>query len=73
MPVSVDRAGRLRLHVPRHACWTGTIVVYQPARYMLPNYDPYYSIYWGELFVYGDPVLIERLTGIRPIAAGSNQ
>ncbi len=67
-PVTRDRAGRLRVNVPHHPCWHGTVAVFRGPQQMYGNYDPHCSVFWGDLFVYGDPVLIERLTGIRPAA-----
>jgi hypothetical protein len=71
LPLTCDRAARVRINVPQHPCWIGTVAVYTTAAQMAPNYDPTCSVFWGEMFVYGDPALVELLTGIRPLALAS--
>jgi hypothetical protein len=55
-----------RMNNPSHPFWIGTVAIYGDARMMLINYNPSCSVVWGTLFVYGDPDLIEKLTGRRP-------
>jgi hypothetical protein len=55
-----------RLNNPRHQFWNGTVAIYTLAHQMWGNYDPACSLVWGDLFVYGDPDVIEMLTGRRP-------
>ena len=65
-PVTRNRAGRVRINAPLHPCWINTVAVYFPVGQMMTNYDPQCSVIWGNMFVYGDPALIELLTGLRP-------
>jgi hypothetical protein len=44
----------------------GVVACYAPRDRMGYNYDPAASVLWGDVFVWGDPSLIERLTGLRP-------
>jgi hypothetical protein len=56
-----------RLNNPSHPFWIGTVAIYSDMQSLLEaNYDPACSIVWGRRFVYGDPNLIEKLTGRRP-------
>jgi hypothetical protein len=55
-----------RLHNPSHPSWIGTVAIYGDGERMVLNYDPNCSVHWGSLFIYGDPQLIEKLTGHRP-------
>jgi hypothetical protein len=66
--VTRERARCVHVNDPDHVCWVGTVAIYYPAHTMVDNYDPQCSVYWGNLFVYGDPAIIEQLTGIRPEA-----
>jgi hypothetical protein len=66
MPLTRERVGNLRINDPTHPCWAGTVELCDPWRTMMANYDPACSLVWGELFVYGDPHLISRLTGRSP-------
>ena len=56
-----------RMNNPRHPFWIGTVAIYDSAHAMVEgnNYDPACSVVWGSRFVYGDPNLIEILTGHR--------
>jgi hypothetical protein len=55
-----------RMNNPSHRFWIGTVAIYADGPNMLCNYDPTCSVVWGTLLVYGDPALIEKLTGRRP-------
>jgi hypothetical protein len=55
-----------RLNNPSHPSWVGTVAIYRNGESMLHNYDPDCSVFWGSHFIYGDPKLIEKLTGHRP-------
>ncbi len=62
LPVTTARCQRLYLH-PSCPGWAGTVSVYANWRLLIADaYDPEHSAIWGELFVYGDPSLIEMLT-----------
>jgi hypothetical protein len=63
--VTRERASYVRMNDPDHVCWVGTVAVYYPAHQMVDNYDAQHSVFWGNLFVYGDPAIIEQLTGLR--------
>jgi hypothetical protein len=63
-PVTWERANGIRFHDgPRHPCWQDTAIVYSGWRDFLAGADPTASLVWGELFVYGDRRVIEKLTG----------
>jgi hypothetical protein len=62
-PVTWERANSIRVNHPNNPCWHGTIVVYTCGRQLSMNADPSMSMVWGELFLYGDPRVIEKLTG----------
>ena len=40
--------------------WLGVVAVYHPW-----NFDSDLATPWGKLFVYGDPAMIEKLTGLK--------
>src|SRR5947209_3967039 len=58
LPLAPERARLLRLD-PTHPCWAGTVSIRDDWRTQMPNYDPACSAVWGELFVFGDPVLVK--------------
>ncbi len=62
LPVTVARCQRLYLGSDRPT-WAATVAVYADWRRLISCYDPERSAIWGELFVYGDPLLIEKLIG----------
>jgi hypothetical protein len=64
-PVSLYRANLIRFGDPQHYCWYRLAAVTWPARSNLGNYDPDYSVIWGDMLVYGDPVILQKLTGQR--------
>jgi len=56
-----------RINNPSHPFWIGTVAIYRNGQQRMSyNYDPACSVVWGTLFVYGDPDLIEKLSGHRP-------
>lgn len=68
-PLSWHRAARTVLD-PKHPSMAGTVAVYYKRPGMVEcNYDPSCSAVWGELFVFGDPRLIHKLTGVLPEGA----
>jgi hypothetical protein len=62
-PLTQKRCAEARLD-PRYSGWRGTIAVYPNWQTMMPMYDPMCSAVWGELFLYGDPRLIAKVTGM---------
>ena len=62
-PVTWEHTNGIRVNDAKHSCWHETIVIYSSGAQLLMNSDPSVSMVWGELFVYGDPRLIEKLTG----------
>jgi hypothetical protein len=62
-PLTCQRANFVRFNAPDHPCWIGTVALCYPWRNNMANYDPECSAVWGEMFVYGDPEIIRRLTG----------
>jgi hypothetical protein len=64
LPLTWERAAGTPLH-PDHPCLVWTVAVYyDPNRQWADaNYVPAYSAIWGDLFIFGDPRLIEKLTG----------
>jgi hypothetical protein len=64
MPLTWERAAGTSLHA-NHPCLVCTVAVYyDPNRlWANANYVPAYSAIWGDLFIFGDPRLIEKLTG----------
>jgi hypothetical protein len=63
-PLAFERVNSLYLGMPHHACWKGIVAVYAERSWTFA-----YSISgvaratpWGELFVIGDPVLVQKLT-----------
>jgi hypothetical protein len=65
-PLTAVRANLVRFNCPEHPCWVGTIAISRPWQHNISNYDPEYSVVWGDMFVYGDPEIIRRLTGRSP-------
>jgi hypothetical protein len=63
-PVTWERANGIRFNDgPHHPCWQDTVIVYSGWRGFAAGADPFVSLVWGELFVYGDRRVIEKLTG----------
>jgi hypothetical protein len=65
-PLTHERAGSMGLREPNHRCWLGTVAVYRNWRKMHVERDTAYSALWGDLLVYGDPDLVERLSKATP-------
>jgi hypothetical protein len=63
-PLTRERAAQLRLNDFRGHRWIGTATIYTGWESMMPNFDPACSAVWGNLFIYGDPDVIRRLTGL---------
>jgi len=62
-PLSLERANLLRFGSREESDqgrthWLGVVAVYQTW-----NFDSDLVVPWGKVFVYGDPPLIEKLTG----------
>jgi hypothetical protein len=65
LPLTWERAARLSAcRMPEHPDWIGTVAVYRTT-VGSPTFDGYTdrSVTWGSFLLYGDPSLIERLTG----------
>jgi len=63
VPLSLERANLLRFGSREESDqgrthWLGVVAVYQTW-----NFDSDLVVPWGKVFVYGDPPLIEKLTG----------
>ena len=71
VPISWERASWTYLD-PRNPRLVGSVAVYYDPNRTLArdNYLPGLSAVWGDLFVVGDPHLIEKLTGTLPQDAG---
>ena len=61
-----EALAELHMNSPRDPCWIGVARVSGNWRSFMANYDPSCAVIWGELFVYGDPEVIRRLTGMFP-------
>jgi hypothetical protein len=62
LPLTWQRANGVRLSDPYHPCWAGTVAVYaRRGSFNQANFDPARAARWGNLFVYGDPVVIQQL------------
>ncbi len=68
MPLTREQAADLRVNSPGHPGWRGVVKIYGNRNGIGPklNYDPTCSVFWGDLFVYGDPEVIRGLTGKLP-------
>src|SRR5260370_40233383 len=66
LPLTREEAGGLRMNWPTHPDWRGVVKIYGDRRMVLWNHDQTCSVVWGELFVYGDPAVIQKLTGMLP-------
>jgi hypothetical protein len=66
LPLTQEEAGGLRMNRPNHPGWRGVVKIYGDRRMALWNYDPTCSVVWGGVFVYGDPEMILKLTGMLP-------
>jgi hypothetical protein len=62
IPLSFERASQVCINDPSRPCLAGTVAIYAGWDKLWPNADPACSAVWGELFVYGDPQLIRKLT-----------
>jgi hypothetical protein len=62
-PLTHLAANQVVFGAPRKRCWQGVVAVCRPWRGYVSNFDPGYSAVWGNLFLYGDPDVIRRLTG----------
>jgi hypothetical protein len=65
-PLTRERICGLSVPNPQRPCWRGTVSIYAGWQQLMGIYDPDCSAIWGELFVYGDPQLILKLTGRTP-------
>ena len=72
-PLSTVQRGDLWMHSPDFARWAGAAVISTGGRMMLEaNFDPAFPerfALWGDLFIYGDPEVIQRLTAAGPDAS----
>ena len=64
VPLSLEQVNFLRFGDPRHACWAGVVAVSWPGRAYVDYSSPEHGLFWGDLFIFGDPTLIRRLTGL---------
>ena len=65
-PLTWEEANGLWLHDPDRGRWRGAVRVFVARGICATNFDPACSALWGKMFVYGDPAVIEKLTGKRP-------
>jgi hypothetical protein len=70
LPIRRERQVRLHINQPGFEAWRGTVAVYVGQAGMVHlNADPDHperATVWCDSFVYGDPVLIERLRSCVP-------
>jgi hypothetical protein len=60
-PVSAGQACLLRVGDPHHPCWIGRVTVARGWKSRIDNHVPGHSAVWGEMFVFGDPAVIDKL------------
>jgi hypothetical protein len=60
-PLTWERANALHVGDPGHPCWSGTVAAWTGGRAFPYLIDHEYGVLWGDLLLYGDPVLIRRL------------
>jgi hypothetical protein len=58
-PLSTEMTSDVVCHTPK----PGIVACYYPGARMHYNNYPAHSVFWGALYLTGDPSLIERLTG----------
>jgi hypothetical protein len=62
-PLTRYGANHLTVGDPGRPCWVGVAAVYSGKKRWTANYDAEHAAFWGDMFVYGDPEIIRRLTG----------
>lgn len=65
-PLDFERVNNLRFGMPFDSCWDGIVAISYPSRAWAIEFrlcEPSRSARWGKMFVFGDPAIIERLTG----------
>jgi hypothetical protein len=65
-PLTWHDAASLRMNAPAHPSWQGAAKIQSSRGIAAECYDPTCSVVWGGLFVYGDPEVIRKLTGMLP-------
>jgi len=58
-PLDEEEAALVSVAIPR----PGTVSCYLAWNCATVHYDPMNSAFWGKMFLHGDPVVIEALTG----------
>jgi hypothetical protein len=64
-PVTFERASQVRIGVPDHPCWHGTVAATEPSNAYVLERDTEHQVVWGSVCVYGDPALIRKLMTAR--------
>lgn len=70
-PLSAYRANSLYAGNLDHPCWAGTVAVSLMSTGFERCCDSGHYARWGRLIVFGDPVLVRRLTGTDPAPGGA--
>jgi hypothetical protein len=65
-PLTYERANELHFGNPGHPCWRDTVAASTPRDAYPYLADDVHGVVWGEVFLYGDPVLIQKLTAAEP-------
>ena len=66
LPIPWREANALCLRDPRHPSWGGRVAVRRVEKgFAAVNVVPGYTAFWGNLFLYGDPTLVEQLVQAR--------
>jgi hypothetical protein len=65
-PLSLEETNLLSFGDPTRPCWRGKVAVCYPRRQYLDHLEPGHAAVWGEMLLFGDPAVIEQLTGRRP-------
>lgn len=65
LPVTLERASRIRVGQFGHACWDDTVLVTADRETFLNHFDPEHAAKWGTMYVLGDPALVRQLVAYR--------
>jgi hypothetical protein len=63
-PISLGHANGLYFGDAKHPRWRGVVAISVPWLAALELSDPAHFVVWRGLFVFGDPAVIHRLTGM---------
>jgi hypothetical protein len=65
-PLSFERANQRQFGEIDHPSWRGTVAACVPPRAYRDYVHPEHGVHWGDVFLFGDPAVIRKLTTYTP-------